>query len=155
MPGAVEPVRRGQAKHRRLDTLFLGEHRGGRERLRDDRTAGGDHDSVVGRRGLAKAEAARDDIGAQPLGADEGYGRRERLLVDRLGREPQIERLTVGRLHPGQRIEQQPFELPRIAGLGVCETGSLDPDPGRRDRLMGTSFAGQRDPGRSADENEP
>ena len=91
--------------------------------------------------GLAEPEAAGDDVGAQPLLADPLDRGGERRLVDRRRREPEVERLAVGLLHPGERVEEQPFELARVARLGVGEAGRLDPDPGGRERLVGAALA--------------
>ena len=150
-PVAIEPVRRREAEHRRLDALLVRELLGGRERLGHDRAAAGEDDAVARTRaGLAQPEPARDDVRAQPLLADSRDGLRERRLVDRLRREAQVQRLAVRLLHPRERIEQQPFELPRVARLGVCQPGRLDPDPGGDDRLVRAALARERDPRRRA-----
>ena len=104
--------------------------------------------------GLAQPEPSRDDVGAHRILAASRDGCGEGRLIDRLGREAEVERLAVRLLHPVERVEQEPLELAGVARLRVGEAGRLDSDPRRRERLMRAALAGEGDPGRRAGEDE-
>ena len=101
--------------------------------------------------GLAQAEPARDDVGPHRLLAASSDARCEGLLVDRLGREAEVQRLAVRLLHSVEAVEEEPLELACEARLGVGQPRGLDPDPrvlratgGRHPRVRARSRTGCR-----------
>ena len=75
--------------------------------------------------------------------------------VQRLGREPQIGALAgVPVLEFGQRGQEDPFQLKRIGRFVIGDTGQLDPDARRNERLVRPAFGAEADPRGSADDDE-
>ena len=76
-------------------------------------------------------------------------------LVQRLGREPQISTLAaVPVLEFGQRRQENPFQLKCIGRFVIRDSGQLDPDARRNERLVGPAFGAEADARGRADDDE-
>ena len=100
-----------------------------RRRLRDDGPGRRDRTPRPSRAGpwgrwLDEAIAAGDDIGAELLLADPLGGGDERCLVDRSGREPQIEALAIRPREAVEAVAQRPVERVAKAGSAKVRPGS-------------------------------
>src|SRR5207249_3389632 len=104
---------------------------------------------------LAQHETAGQHAGPDRLLAARRDELRERRLLDRLRREPQVERLAVRLLELREAVEEQPLELAGEARLRVDEPRELQSDPRRDRRLVRAALARERDARRRAGDDEP
>src|SRR5207249_11248382 len=79
---------------------------------------------------------------------------RRQALVDRTGREPQIEAVALALRDLAQASEQDPLDLAAEGGLVVRDAGQRHADAWRDDRLVSAAFRRQRDAGRRGDDDE-
>ena len=101
-----------------------------------------------------QAVAAGEHVGAQLVGAGAVEGGGERALVDRTGRQAQVQRAAVGAAEVGEAVAEQPVEGAGVGRLGVRQPRQLEPDR-RGDRgLVGAALRGEGDAGRRADDDE-
>ena len=157
-PLPVAAVGARQVEHGRRAAL-VGQERGGRHHLGQDGPAG--REDHVGRSGrpallirLDQPVAAGEHVGPQRVVAQAGAGGGEGRLVERAGRQAEVQRVAVGRGEAGQPVAQQPVQRHRVGRLGQGQPGQLHPDRRRDRRLVRPSLRSERDARRRADHDE-